>query len=180
MYQVKARDIPKGKAKDKGTLIHNLCKMSNEENPLLFIAFEDLFNSQLLFVTKKGYVKQVSGIEFETNRYMVNASKLDDEDALVAVCQITQEDAIAGDRKVIMITKKGASLGFSLEEVNEFKKTSRGVKGITLAADDEVSYSAVTTPDMESMIFDGKRYLVKKIKQRKRNDKPQKAQILVK
>jgi DNA gyrase subunit A len=178
MYQVKARDIPKGKAKDKGTLIHNLCKMTSEENPLLFIAFEDLFNSQLLFVTKKGYVKQVSGIEFETNRYMVSASKLDEGDALAAVCQITEEDALAENRKVIMITKKGSSLGFALSEVNEFKKTSRGVKGIALTGDDEVSYSAITTPETESMMFDGKTYLVKKIKLRKRNDKPQKAQIL--
>ncbi len=180
MYQVKAMNIPRGKAKDKGTLVHNLCKMSNTEEAVLFIAFEDLFESQLLFVTKKGYIKQVSGIEFETNRSMVAASKLDEDDALVAVCQITMEDSLAGDRKVFLITKKGLSLGFALEEVNEYKKTSRGVKGITLAAGDEVSYAAFAAPDCETMTFDGKTFNIKKIKQRKRADKPQKTQILVK
>lgn len=180
MYQVKAMNIPRGKAKDKGTLVHNLCKMNNNEEAVLFIAFEDLFESQLLFVTKKGYIKQVSGIEFETNRSMVAASKLDEDDALVAVCQITMEDSLAGDRKVVLITKKGLSLGFALEEVNEYKKTSRGVKGITLAAGDEVAYAAFVAPELETMDFDGKTFNVKKIKQRKRADKPQKAQITVK
>ena len=180
MYQIKAKDIPKGKARDKGTLIHNLCKMNNEENGLLLISFEELFNSQLLFITKKGYVKQVSGIEFETTRYMVNASKLDADDLLVAVEQVMPEDAIFGDRKVIMITKKGMSLGFPLSEVNEFKKTSRGLKGITLADKDEVIHGALVQPDTDIKIFDGKKYNVKKIKLRKRNDKPMKSQILIK
>ncbi|MCI7062335.1 MAG: DNA topoisomerase 4 subunit A [Lachnospiraceae bacterium] len=180
MYQIRAKDIPKGKARDKGTLIHNLCKMNNEENGLLLISFEELFNSQLLFITKKGYVKQVSGIEFETTRYMVNASKLDADDLLVAVEQVMPEDAIFGDRKVIMITKKGMSLGFPLSEVNEFKKTSRGLKGITLADKDEVIHGALVQPDTDIKIFDGKKYNVKKIKLRKRNDKPMKSQILIK
>ncbi len=180
MYQIRAKDIPKGKARDKGTLIHNLCKMNNEENGLLLISFEELFNSQLLFITKKGYVKQVSGIEFETTRYMVNASKLDTDDLLVAVEQVMPEDAIFGDRKVIMITKKGMSLGFPLSEVNEFKKTSRGLKGITLADKDEVIHGALVQPDTDIKIFDGKKYNVKKIKLRKRNDKPMKSQILIK
>lgn len=180
MYQIKAKDIPKGKARDKGILIHNLCKMNNEENGLLMISFEELFNSQLLFITKKGYVKQVSGIEFETSRYMVNASKLDADDLLVAVEQVMPEDAIFGDRKVIMITKKGMSLGFPLAEVNEFKKTSRGLKGITLTDNDEVLHGALVQPDTDIKVFDGKKYNVKRIKLRKRNDKPMKSQILVK
>jgi len=180
MYQIKAKDIPKGKARDKGILIHNLCKMNNEENGLLMISFEELFNSQLLFITKKGYVKQVSGIEFETSRYMVSASKLDADDLLVAVEQVMPEDAIFGDRKVIMITKKGMSLGFPLAEVNEFKKTSRGLKGIALADNDEVLYGALVQPDTDIKVVDGKKYNVKRIKLRKRNDKPMKSQILVK
>ena len=144
------------------------------------ISFEELFNSQLLFITKKGYVKQVSGIEFETSRYMVSASKLDADDLLVAVEQVMPEDAIFGDRKVIMITKKGMSLGFPLAEVNEFKKTSRGLKGITLADNDEVLHGALVQPDTDIKVFDGKKYNVKRIKLRKRNDKPMKSQILVK
>ena len=111
---------------------------------------------------------------------MVNASKLDKDDCLIAVDQVMPEDAIFGDRRVIMITKKGMSLGFPLAEVNEFKKTSRGLKGITLADGDEVMYGALVQPDTDIKVFDGKKYNIKKIRLRKRNDKPMKSQILVK
>ena len=88
---------------------------------------------------------------------MVSASKLDADDLLVAVEQVMPEDAIFGDRKVIMITKKGMSLGFPLAEVNEFKKTSRGLKGITLADNDEVLHGALVQTDNEIKVLDGKK-----------------------
>ena len=65
---------------------------------LTYIAFEDLFESQLLFATSSGYVKLVSGVEFETNRLSVVSTKLDEDDKLVCVRPITVDDVIAGDR----------------------------------------------------------------------------------
>ena len=58
MYQVKASTIPKGRPKDKGVLIHTLCKVGKEDI-IAYMGFEDLFESQLLFVTKSGYIKLV-------------------------------------------------------------------------------------------------------------------------
>ncbi|MDO4166518.1 MAG: DNA gyrase C-terminal beta-propeller domain-containing protein, partial [Eubacteriales bacterium] len=178
MYQVKAKNIPKGRPKDKGVLIHNLCKIENEE-PLLYISFEELFDSQLLFITKHGFVKLVSGVEFETNRLQIASTKLEDGDALVCVQPATVEDVIAGDRKVIVITEQELSLGFPLAEINELKKTSRGVKGITLIGDDLVRYAGFVSPEQEEITFDGKEFLAKKIRNRKRAAKGQKAQIRV-
>lgn len=179
MYQIKAMNIPKGRMKDKGVLIQNLCKI-DKEDALLYISFESLFDSQLLFVTGKGFVKLVSGVEFETIRSQISATKLDNDDTVVCVSQVTIEDAISADRKVILITEKGLSLGFPLIEVNEFKKTSRGVKGISLTADDRVQHAGFVTPDMESVFFDGQEFNPKKIRSRKRADKGQKAQITLK
>ena len=68
MHQVKMEKVPRCKMKDKGTLIHSLCKMENDEEGLLYVSFEELFESILLFVTKNGYIKLVSGAEFETGR----------------------------------------------------------------------------------------------------------------
>ncbi|MCI5640529.1 MAG: DNA topoisomerase 4 subunit A [Lachnospiraceae bacterium] len=176
MHQIKAMNIPKGRAKDKGVLIQTLCKLEDDE-PLLYISFRDLFDSQLLFVTAQGFVKLVSGVEFETNRLTVAATKLAENDSLVCVQPVTVEDAIAGDRKVIMITEQGLSLGYPLSEVNELKKTGRGVKGISLTAKDLVKYAGFVTPDLETVTFDGKTYYPKKIRSRKRAAKGQKAQI---
>ena len=176
MYQIKAMNIPKGRSRDKGVLIQSLCKIGHED-ALLYVDAETLFNSQLLFTTAYGFVKLVSGIEFDTNRLAIASTKLDENDHLAGVTLLTVEDAIAQDRKVIMITKDGLSLGFPLTEVSELKKTSRGVKGITLEKEDLVEYSSVVTPDCEEVTFEQTKYNPKKIRNRKRGAKGQKAQI---
>lgn len=176
MYQIKAMSIPKGRSRDKGVLIQSLCKIGHEDT-LLFISAETLFESQLLFTTAKGFVKQVSGVEFDTNRLAIASTKLDDDDHVAGITALTIEDVIATDRKVILITHDGLSLGFSLSEVSELKKTSRGVKGITLEKDDFVEYSSVVTSDCEEITFEQTKYDPKKIRNRKRGAKGQKAQI---
>ena len=179
MHQIKAMTIPKGKSRDKGVLIQTLCKLGKDD-VLRYIAFEDLFNSQLLFVTASGYVKLVSGVEFETNRLSVVSTKLDDGDKLVCVRPVSVEDVIAADRKVIMITGKGASLAFPLDQVNEFKKTSRGLKGITFTNDSDILVHAdIISPDDEDLVFDGHHFNPKKIRTKKRNDKPTNSKIFL-
>ena len=176
MYQIKAMNIPKGRSRDKGVLIQSLCKIGHED-ALLYVDAETLFNSQLLFTTAYGFVKLVSGIEFDTNRLAIASTKLDENDHLAGVTLLTVEDAIAQDRKVIMITKDGLSLGFPLTEVSELKKTSRGVKGIALEKEDLVEYASIVTPDCEEVTFEQTKYNPKKIRNRKRGAKGQKAQI---
>ncbi|ROR31559.1 DNA gyrase subunit A [Mobilisporobacter senegalensis] len=176
MYQLKASSIPKCKIKDKGTLIHNLCKV-DKEDILTYTSFESLFESQLLFTTKYGYIKLVSGAEFETNRSMISSTKLDTNDELVSVTMLSAHDILAGNRKVIMLTKKGLSLGFPLEEVSELKKTSRGVKGITLEKEDNVSFATTVDSNSEIFIFEGKELNAKKVRNRKRGAKGQNAQL---
>lgn len=176
MYQIKAMSIPRGRSRDKGVLVQSLCK-ANQENILLYISAEALFESQLFFATQKGFVKQVAGISFETNRSAITSTKLDEGDKIAGITPLTVVEVINPDAKVVLITKKGLSLGFPLYEVSELKKTSRGVKGITLEEDDLVQYAAVVTPDCEELVFDQKKYDPKKIRNRKRAAKGQKAQI---
>ncbi len=176
MHQVKAMNIPKGRSRDKGVLIQTLCKLENE-TVIFYIAMENLMETQLFFATRKGYVKLVSGVLFETNRSVIASTKLEAGDSVAGITPLTVEDAIAGDRKVILITKNGLSLGFPLEEVGELKKTSRGVKGITLEQDDQVAYAGVVTPDREEILFEQKTYYPRKIRNRKRAAKGQKANI---
>ena len=179
MYQVKAENIPRCKIKDKGVLIHTLCKL-DKETIILYISFEQLFESQLLFATKLGYIKQVSGVEFETNRSQIAATKLEDSDEVISVCPLTATDVIAGwagNLKVILLTEKGLSLGFSLSEVSELKKTSRGVKAITLEKNDTVSFATVLDQNTETFQYKDKTLSAKKVRNRKRGDKGQKATL---
>lgn len=176
MHQVKAENIPRCKMKDRGTLIHNLCKLDNE-TVVLFTSFEELFEGQLLFTTKNGYIKQVSGAEFETNRSQINATKLEEDDQLVSVKLLSAGDILANNRKVILYTEKGLSLGFPLSEVSELKKNSRGVKAITLEKNDYIVYADAVEPNTEIFTYNDKEYSAKKIRNRHRGDKGQRAQI---
>ena len=174
LYQVKASAIPKGRPKDKGVLIHTLCKVGKEDI-IAYTGFEDLFESQLLFTTKSGYIKLVSGIEFDTNRSQIATTKLEDGDLLVGLTQLSSENILSGTQKVILYTNTGLSLGFPLEEVPELKKVSRGVKAIALENNDFVAYATSVGPEEEIFTYRGKEYSAKKVRNRKRGAKGQKA-----
>jgi DNA gyrase subunit A len=176
MHQVKAAQIPKCKIKDKGVLIHTLCKV-DKENILLYTSFEQLFESQLVFSTKLGFIKLVSGIEFDTIRSTINATKLEDGDSISSIIMLTASDILSGDLKVILLTEKGSSLGFPLEEVSEMKKTGRGVKSVDLDKNDAVAFTTVVKTSTETFIYNGNELNAKKVRNRKRGQKPQKAQL---
>ena len=178
MHQVKMEKVPRCKMKDKGTLIHSLCKMENDEEGLLYVSFEELFESILLFVTKNGYIKLVSGAEFETGRQMIAATKLDADDEVVGVIMLSASDVLTGTKKVILLTKDGLSLGFPLSEVSELKKTSRGVKGITLEKEDAVAFATVVHPAAETFEYEGKTLNARRVRNRKRAAKGQKANLM--
>ena len=176
MFQIKAENIPKCKMKDRGSLIQTLCKLDKEE-VILYTSFEQLFESQLLFITRKGFIKQVSGAEFETNRSQISATKLEADDAVVGITLLSAGDILANNLKVIILTDKGLSLGFPLSEVPELKKNSRGVKAIKLDKDDKVCYGSAVSPTTETFVYNNKEYSAKKIRIRKRADKGQKAKL---
>lgn len=177
MHQVKADKLPRCKIRDKGTLIHNLCKMESDEEAILYISFEELFESMLLFSTKSGYVKLVSGAEFDTNRSQVAATKLDAEDEVTGVTALSASDVLNGTAKVILLTEKGLSLGFPVSEVSEFKKTSRGVKGIALEKGDSVAFSTVVDQNADTFEYNGKTLNARRVRNRKRAAKGQKANL---
>ena len=176
MYQIKGMSLPRCKIKDKGVLIQTLCKLEKEE-VVLYTGFETLFDSMLFFITKNGYVKLVSGTEFETIRSQIGATKLEAGDEVIRVQMLSGSDLLANDRRVFLLTKDGLSLAFLLEEVNELKRASRGVKGITLNPEDELVYGAVYAPDTTTVTFHHKKLHIGKLKTTRRCRKGQKNKL---
>ena len=178
MHQIKAAAIPRCRIRDKGTLIQNLCKL-DKETVLTYLSFEELFESQLFFATRFGYVKLVSGIEFETNRSVIASTKLEEGDTLVCAAPLSASQVMENTTKVILLTKDGLSLGFDLKEVPELKKSGRGVKGILLEKADAVILAAAIPQIAETFEHDGKFYSARKIKNRGRGVKGQKANLSI-
>lgn len=176
MYQIKASAIPRCRARDKGVLLQSLCKLGQEEI-ILYTNFEILFESQLLFVTEHGYIKKVSGAEFESVRSVIASTKLEKEDKLAGLAMLSAKETLENNHKIILITKKKLTLGFSLEEVPEMKKSGRGVKAIQLNDGDIIDFAICVSLTQESFLFHEKKYPVKKIKMRKRGAKGEKTSL---
>lgn len=176
MYQIKASAIPRCRARDKGVLLQSLCKLGQEEI-ILYTNFETLFESQLLFVTEHGYIKKVSGAEFESVRSVIASTKLEKEDKLAGLAMLSAKETLENNHKIILITKKKLTLGFSLEEVPEMKKSGRGVKAIQLNDGDIIDFAICVSLTQESFLFHEKKYPVKKIKMRKRGAKGEKTSL---
>lgn len=171
MLRVKAEKLPRCRVKEKGVLIHNLCKIDQQE-ALFYCSFENMFDSQLLFVTKNGYIKTTSGIEFDTGRQLIAATKLEDKDEVVSISLLSGGDIMAGDRRVIITTHNGYGLSFPLSEVPELKKTGRGVKAISMDKTDRIVFAAAAAPDAPDLVLpNGKTMPVKKLRMKPRASK---------
>ena len=75
-------------------------------------------------------MKVVSGEEFVTANRMVAATKLADEDK-VAVIRLVEDET-----EIVLQSKEGMFLKFSMEEVPLLKKNTRGVRGMKLEKKD--------------------------------------------
>ncbi len=97
MHQVKVLEVPYVKLKDKGTPIDNLCNYNSRDENIVFAAAKgSLLNKKLLFTSRLGMMKLVSGNEFDVSKKTVAATKLNDGDLLASVCltDIAAEDFI--------------------------------------------------------------------------------------
>lgn len=131
LHNVKVADVPLGKLRDKGTPLDNISKYDGtKETIVLLTSWETVKVQNLLFATKQASVKRVQAAVFETNNRTVAATKLADDDEVIAICPIALET------EVVLQTSSGVFLRFMLEEISQMKKNARGVRGIRLGKDE--------------------------------------------
>ena len=129
LYKIKVIDLPISKLRDKGTPIDNLTKFdSSTEEILLAVSEDSMRGNYILMLTKNGFIKKISCEEFKTNNKQVASTKLTNDDVLIAVKMISS--GINTD--IFIISDAGYILRFNISEVNEFKKSTRGEKAMTL------------------------------------------------
>ncbi len=133
MHQIKVKDIPAGKLREKGVPVDNISKYDGTKERILCLTNLDrILGCRLLFATRMALIKQVPGSEFVTNNRTVTATKLQEGDGLVSVL------AVGDESETVLQTKDGYFLRFALAEIPEMKKNSRGVRGIKLEKDDQL------------------------------------------
>ena len=133
-HLLKIQDVPYGKFRDKGTPIDNLCNYNSKEKTFLTVlSMADIQSRKITFVTQQGSVKQVEGVEFDVAKRTIAATKLQEDDKVVAVY------AASEDAHIVLQSKGGFLLRFPLEEIPVKKKAAIGVRGMRLAPEDQVA-----------------------------------------
>ena len=190
LHQIKVVDIPfTTKFRDKGTPIDNLGNYSSAGEEIIYLCPSGrLDNKKLLFVTKGGMMKLVDSSEFVASKKTIASTKLNDGDALIAICntdavvKINPEDendmTIISSQDVVLQTANGFFLKFPLMEIPEKKKGAVGVRGIKLSADDKLEevYLIPESADI-SIDYKGKKVSLKKLKMAKRDTKGTKLRV---
>src|SRR6056300_786804 len=147
VYRIKAWKIPEGSSSSKGKSLFNILPLKNHQSISSIMPFpegdENLNNYQIIFATAKGKVRKNSLEDFAS----INASgkiamKLEANDKIVGVkiCKDNQD--------VILSTKLGKCIRFETKKLRIFKgRSSKGIKGIELAPNDEIVSLSVINND---------------------------------
>ena len=173
LHTIKVMDIPFGKFRDKGTPLDNISNYNSEKEQIVYITSQTELNlRQVVFVTAQSMMKLVDGGEFDVSKRTVAATKLADGDFVVSVVTLLEQ------RNIVLQTKDGFFLKFSLEEIPEKKKGAIGVRGMKLGAKDiveNVYYTMVL--DNSEIEYKGKTIVLNDLKSGKRDSKGTKIRV---
>ena len=195
LHQLKIKDLPFTKFRDKGTPIDNLCNYDSSKEIIVYITpFERLKNQKMLFVTRQGMMKLVDSEEFQVAKRTVACTKLADDDKLIGMYstdarveiyskfsldgEIKEEEVVESNQNVIVQTENGVFLKFPLTDIPMKKKSAVGVRGIKLSKDDYIEdVFLLTEGDEFTMEYKGKSISFAKMKTAHRDTKGTKIRV---
>lgn len=156
VFGTKAWDITEGSRQSKGQALVNIINLDQGEEIRSILALNG--NAKhLIMATAKGVVKKTSVSEFSNLRANgLIAIKLDKTDQLVSV------HATSGDDFVLMLTRAGKSIKFPEANVRSMGRATTGVRGMKLAASDEIIGMEVF-PSKVQKVEDGRRKIFRHI-----------------
>ena len=150
VYRVKAWKIPEGSAASKGKSLFNILPLKNHQSISSIMPYPEneteLKNYQIVFATSQGKIRKNSLDDFSSiNSSGKIAMKLDTNDKIVGV-KICKED-----QDIILSTKFGKCIRFESKKLRVFKgRSSKGIKGIVLAPNDEIVSLSIIDNDKKT------------------------------
>ena len=153
-FWIRVFEIPEGSKTSKGRAIQNLINIEPDDKVKAFICTNDLkdeeyINSRyVIMATKKGQVKKTSLEQYSRPRTNgINAITIKDGDELLAAKLTT------GDSQVMLAVKSGKAIRFEEEKTRPMGRNASGVRGITLADDNDEVIGMVAVNDSESNVL---------------------------
>lgn len=173
LHTVKVADLPFGKFRDKGIPIDNVSNFNSSKEELIQITSQsDLNLYRVVFATSQSMLKIVDGGEFDVAKRTVAATKLSENDRVVSVHVLKEQ------QNIVLRTKEGYFLRFSLEEIPQKKKAAVGVRGMKLTKEDAVEAVYYTQNAVDQkIVYKEKEIELNKLKLGKRDTKGVKVRV---
>ncbi|PJR04955.1 DNA gyrase subunit A [Avrilella dinanensis] len=153
-FWMRVFEIPEGSKSSKGRAIQNLINIESDDKVKAFICTQDLKdeeyinNHYVIMATKKGQVKKTPLEQYSRPRQNgINAITIKEEDELLEA-KLTD-----GNSKVLVAVKSGKVVRFDEAKTRPMGRTASGVRGITLAGDNDEVIGMIAVNDMDSDIL---------------------------
>lgn len=145
VYRLKAYQLPEASRQAKGTAIVNLLPLESGEKITAVLPVKEFDNEHYLtFITKNGTVKKTNMMDYSKIRSGgLKAIELVDDDELIKV------NLTDGENDIIIATHHGLAIRFNEKDIRAMGRTTKGVRGIRLKADDYVIGAIIVTPDAQ-------------------------------
>jgi DNA gyrase subunit A len=149
VYWLKVYEIPEGGRATRGKAIVNLLNLSPNEKISAIMPVKEFTEDRfIMMATRLGVVKKTPLLEYSHPRVGgIIAVNLDEEDKLITVA-LTD-----GKQDVLMASRNGKSIRFREADARPMGRVTRGVRGMTLEADDVVIGMEIVNDMTGSTLF---------------------------
>jgi len=134
VYWLKVHEIPQGGRASRGKAIVNLLQLADNEQVTTILPVSQFEKGQyIVTATARGIIKKTELMAYSHPRVGgIIALTIDEGDRLIEA-RLTN-----GERDLLLASRNGKSIRFPESDVRSVGRPARGVRGITLAEDDEV------------------------------------------
>ncbi len=154
VYWMRVFEIPEGAKTSKGRAIQNLINLEPDDKVKAFLNTKDLkdqdyINSHyVLMVTKNGVVKKTSLEQYSRPRQNgINAITIREGDELLDA-KLTD-----GNSQIMLAARSGKAIRFEESKIRAMGRTASGVRGITLAGDDDEVVGTISVNDLNTDVM---------------------------
>ena len=153
-FWMRVFEIPEGSRTSKGRAIQNLINIEQDDMVKAFICTQDLKDEEyvnshyVIMATKKGTVKKTSLEQYSRPRQNgINAITVRDGDELLEAKLTT------GTSQILLGLKSGKAIRFEESKTRPMGRNASGVRGITLANDDDEVIGMVSVHNFEDELL---------------------------
>jgi DNA gyrase subunit A len=153
-FWMRVYEIPEGTKTSKGRAIQNLINIENDDMVKAFICTQDLKDEEyvnshyVIMATKKGIVKKTSLEQYSRPRQNgINAISVREDDELLEAKLTT------GSSQIFLGLKSGKAIRFEEVKTRPMGRNASGVRGITLAHDNDEVIGMVAVHNFEEEIL---------------------------